>query len=175
MYYTPEWIPPPPLIFILLKCKYLFSTRAESSLQFPNLISKRRVNMGSVDEHLLDAQNNRKNCLIEMVLLNANNMFWLINKKIDFQYHTPNKKPNISNIDYELQPTDDEMKILVFLIVRELTCNMILSLNTHRFSQFSLKLDLFDFVCLFDLILYVPSTIFQLNRDRSSWVEPVLS
>ena len=33
---------------------------------------------------------------------------------------------------------------------------------------------LFDFV-LFDLILYVPSTISQLNRDGSSWVEPVLS
>ena len=31
------------------------------------------------------------------------------------------------------------------------------------------------FVCLFDLILYVPSTIFQLYRDESSWVEPVLS
>ena len=30
------------------------------------------------------------------------------------------------------------------------------------------------FVCLFDLILYVPSTIFQLNRDGSSWVGPVL-
>ena len=28
---------------------------------------------------------------------------------------------------------------------------------------------------LFDLILYVPSTIFQLNRDGSVWVEPVLS
>ena len=28
---------------------------------------------------------------------------------------------------------------------------------------------------LFDLILYVPSTIFQLNRDGSYWVEPVLS
>ena len=28
---------------------------------------------------------------------------------------------------------------------------------------------------LFDLILYVPSTIFQLLRDGSSWVEPVLS
>ena len=26
----------------------------------------------------------------------------------------------------------------------------------------------------FDFILYVPSTIFQLNRDGSSWVEPVL-
>ena len=32
-----------------------------------------------------------------------------------------------------------------------------------------------EVVCLFDLILYVPSTIFQLNRDGSSWVEPVLS
>ena len=31
---------------------------------------------------------------------------------------------------------------------------------------------LFD---LFDLILYVPSIIFQLYRDGSSWVEPVLS
>ena len=29
--------------------------------------------------------------------------------------------------------------------------------------------------CLFDLILYVPSAIFHLNRDGSSWVEPVLS
>ena len=27
---------------------------------------------------------------------------------------------------------------------------------------------------LFDLILYDPPTIFQLNRDGSSWVEPVL-
>ena len=30
-------------------------------------------------------------------------------------------------------------------------------------------------VCLFDLILYVTSTIFQLNRDGSFWVVPVLS
>ena len=29
--------------------------------------------------------------------------------------------------------------------------------------------------CLFDLILHVPSTIFQLNRDGSSWIEPLLS
>ena len=28
---------------------------------------------------------------------------------------------------------------------------------------------------LFDLILYIPSAIFQLCRDGSSWVEPVLS
>ena len=31
-----------------------------------------------------------------------------------------------------------------------------------------------SFVC-FDLILYVPLTIFQLNRKGSSWVEPLLS
>ena len=30
-------------------------------------------------------------------------------------------------------------------------------------------------LCLFDLLLYVPSTIYQLNRDGSSWVEPVLN
>ena len=29
--------------------------------------------------------------------------------------------------------------------------------------------------CLFDLFFYFPSTIFQLNRDGSSWVEQVLS
>ena len=34
---------------------------------------------------------------------------------------------------------------------------------------------IFDMICLFDLILYVPSTIFQLNRDGSSLVEPALS
>ena len=28
---------------------------------------------------------------------------------------------------------------------------------------------------LFDLVLYILSTIFQLCRDGSSWVEPVLS
>ena len=33
----------------------------------------------------------------------------------------------------------------------------------------------FLFVCLIDLILNVPSTIFQLNREGSSWVETVLS
>ena len=35
--------------------------------------------------------------------------------------------------------------------------------------------DLPAFFVLFDLILYVPSTIFQLYIDGSSWVEPVLS
>ena len=30
-------------------------------------------------------------------------------------------------------------------------------------------------IVLFDLILYIPSTIFQLNRDGSSWVDPIIS
>ena len=34
---------------------------------------------------------------------------------------------------------------------------------------------IFLLLYLFDLILNVPSTIFHLNRDGSSWVEPVLS
>ena len=32
-----------------------------------------------------------------------------------------------------------------------------------------------EFVCLFYLFLFLPSTIFQLNRKGSSWVEPELS
>ena len=46
-----------------------------------------------------------------------------------------------------------------FTIYTYIPCPVVLS--TYRF--------------LFDSILYVPSTIFQLNRDRSSWVEPELS
>ena len=42
-----------------------------------------------------------------------------------------------------------------------------------RSINIGIKLDFC--LILFDLILYVPSTIFQLNRDGSSWVEPVLS
>ena len=44
-----------------------------------------------------------------------------------------------------------------------------------QFKSFSIAVTLEVFVCLFDLILYVPSTIFQLYRDGSSWVELVLS
>ena len=48
---------------------------------------------------------------------------------------------------------------------------------TLDFSSYNIKVfQLFNyFVCLFDLILYITSTIFHLNRDGSSWVEPVLS
>ena len=39
----------------------------------------------------------------------------------------------------------------------------------------SIRMDGVTSFCLIDLILYVPSTIFQLYRDGSFWVEPVLS
>ena len=43
-----------------------------------------------------------------------------------------------------------------------------------KFKSKFFYLDLF-ILFLFDLILYVPSTIFQLYRDGSFWVEPVQS
>ena len=42
-------------------------------------------------------------------------------------------------------------------------------------AEADIEINLVKFVCLFDLILYVPSTIFQLNMDGSPWVNPVLS
>ena len=47
--------------------------------------------------------------------------------------------------------------------------------NETVFHSSTLKKILVLVYFLFDLILYVPSTIFQLYRDGSSWVESVLS
>ena len=53
-------------------------------------------------------------------------------------------------------------------------CNNKLPIETGRWANIDRSLRK-CFVCLFDLILYFSSTISQLNRDGSSWVEPVLS
>ena len=50
-----------------------------------------------------------------------------------------------------------------------------LSRNDEQTESVSRMFCTLAFACLFDLILYVPSTIFQLYRDGSSWVEPVIS
>ena len=47
-----------------------------------------------------------------------------------------------------------------------------MSIHVYRSKFIDIKAISF---CLFDLILYVPSKMFQLNRDGSSWVGPVLS
>ena len=59
-------------------------------------------------------------------------------------------------------------QVLDFMLVRRVKYTMVLR-NISRFNSIAIQ------DCLFDLILYVPSTIFQLNRDKSSWVQPVLS
>ena len=54
-----------------------------------------------------------------------------------------------------------------------------LATSVQKFRKFTVLKGTSEYLqlilSLFDLILYVPSTIFQLNRDGSSWVEPVLS
>ena len=60
---------------------------------------------------------------------------------------------------------DDVYRIFV-------TFSMVGGALLYCFQIFAVFLTLF---CLFDLTLYVPSAIFQLNRDRPSWVEPVLN
>ena len=60
-----------------------------------------------------------------------------------------------------------------FYILRLTLCN---KLNSAKFSMSYRQVHFVEvFVCLFDLILYVPSTIFQLNKDGSYWIKPVLS
>ena len=61
-------------------------------------------------------------------------------------------------------------------------CDLLICIQSHIFTYVQhLNTVVYQSVhtlcifCLFDLILNVPSTIFQLCRDRSSWVEPVLS
>ena len=64
------------------------------------------------------------------------------------------------------------MMIVIYLMPNgseEVTVN-VLKFRTH--FLFCFQMSRFCFVCL---NLYIPSTIFQLYRDGSSWVEPVLS
>ena len=65
-------------------------------------------------------------------------------------------------------------KIVLTRKINKVSEHMYLLTFSFYFGSLCLCL-LVLFVCLFDLILYVPSAIFQLNRDGSSWAEPVLS
>ena len=60
-------------------------------------------------------------------------------------------------------------------IAKGLLKSLCLYSTLSKVSNWSPYIFYVSFVCLFDLIFYVPSTIFQFNRDGSSWVEPVLS
>ena len=66
--------------------------------------------------------------------------------------------------------------VAAFVIPLNLICNKTIFRLFLPFNPTDrLRVCVSLFVCLFDLILYVPSTIFQLNRDGSSWVEPIFS
>ena len=63
---------------------------------------------------------------------------------------------------------------VAFIMLINIKMPTIVGILTFMSSFFFFFFSSFFFL-LFALILYVPSTIFQLNRDGSSWVEPVLN
>ena len=83
------------------------------------------------------------------------------NNKREIKIQTENK---FSELDSDSKRTSEQK------IKRQRKRHRILVSNYRKKTAFS-----FSVFCLFDLIPYVPSTIFQLCRDGSSWVEPVLS
>ena len=68
-------------------------------------------------------------------------------------------------IKKNIMPSDTPMSHFFYL----------LPIYTRENKDFSPKINKHCLVYLFDLILHVPSTIFQLYRDEFAWVEPVLS
>ena len=69
-----------------------------------------------------------------------------------------------------------QVLLYIFLCQKVIYMNMpisrytVLEINPNNNNK-----NIMIFVCWFDLILYIPSTIFQLSREGSSWVEPLLS
>ena len=101
-----------------------------------------------------------------------------------------NNTPKYGNksVKISLDRLSVHVKIGTFSIVEEQNCHeqikqFLCSISCdNSFLELLVKCSMYRraiipaIVCLmFDLILYVPSTIFPLNRDGSSWVEPVLS
>ena len=123
--------------------------------------------------------------------------FWAaLPKNVLLNYQWPNQNISWGWRQMYLSSIINEMKIRsipvseyffitsVFFFFAALDCqkmylwtinNQISPLNSLPLSQLLCAWQCFLLALLFDLIFYVPSTIFQLNRDGSSWVEPVLS
>ena len=81
---------------------------------------------------------------------------------------------SISRLQAETQASLCLVKIMD-LEIEFIVDKHIWDISKGLFSIRTCGIDSVVWFCLFDLILYVPSTIFQLYRDGSSWVEPVLS
>ena len=64
---------------------------------------------------------------------------------------------------------NNEIFMTCMTCMKEVKCNS--TIIALKLKTLITDMNLF---VLFDLILYIPSTIFQLCRDGFSWVEPVL-
>ena len=64
----------------------------------------------------------------------------------------------------------EKLVIIVMVVVMHCLLAAFACKSTPLTATYLLTAPVCLFVCLFDLILYVPSTIFQLNKDGSSWV-----
>ena len=85
---------------------------------------------------------------------------------------TKNVKPNRADSDQTASSEAVWSGSSLFAILTDILWIPDLSLTAQPFRKvFKLLVHL---LYLFDLILYIPSTIFQLYRDGSPWVEPVL-
>ena len=71
--------------------------------------------------------------------------------------------------DDKVRASKEPIKIIVCEYLKRYSLK-----ESHQDDTMSYHI-LVSLICLFDLIPYVPSTIFQLNRNGSSWVEPALS
>ena len=97
--------------------------------------------------------------LSKLVLLSTYNMFWVLSELVLL---------STFNMFWVLSEPVQLCAYNMFWVLSEQVL-----LNAYNIC-FGYSVSWFCFV-LFDLFLYVPSTIFQLNRDGFSWVEPVLS
>ena len=80
-----------------------------------------------------------------------------------------------SNIIYDLSDLPNILLRKTKLVALLKMFSLWLCLARDAFSSWCRGLICLFLFVLFDLILNVPSIIFQLNRDGSSWVGPVLS
>ena len=102
-------------------------------------------------------------------------MFKLIGKKIfTFSTLTNNFTVKIF-LTLTIQPRDIIIHHIVMLPFNQCISRFLQKLLLQNYRCYSHEKSTKRKFDLFDLILYVPSTIFQLYRDGSSWVEPVLS
>ena len=105
----------------------------------------------------------QKDCLNDTFFEYPKHMLWLANGK-----NSLNLEAREVHIYRTGKTTAKPAKTTTGIYIRIPSDGLLMPLphETHRADRL---------ICLFDLILYVPSTILQLNRDGSSCVEPVLS